>query len=51
MKNLTRWENDVKRLILTLITGTLLATALSGCIVEPLGYGGGYHHHDGYYYR
>jgi hypothetical protein len=43
-------KRDLKRLILTLITGTLLATALGGCIVEPLGYGGGYHHHDYYYH-
>ena len=45
----------MKRLILTLIAGTLLATALGGCIVAPApGYyygGGGYYHHGGYYYR
>jgi hypothetical protein len=48
-------ENNMKRLILTLVAGTLLATALSGCIVAPApGYygGGGYYHHGGgYYYR
>jgi hypothetical protein len=43
-----RRENDVKRLILTLIAGAMLASALGGCIVVPDG--GGYHHH-GYYYR
>jgi hypothetical protein len=42
-----RWENDVKRLILTLIAGAMLASALGGCIIVP---DGGYHHH-GYYYR
>lgn len=47
-------ENNMKRLILSLIAGTLLATALGGCIVAPApGYygGGGYYHHGGYYYR
>jgi hypothetical protein len=47
-------ENNMKRLILTLIAGTLLATALGGCIVAPAPgyyYGGGYYHHGGYYYR
>jgi hypothetical protein len=47
-------ENNMKRLILSLIAGTLLATALSGCIVAPAPgyyYGGGYYHHGGYYYR
>jgi len=48
-------ENNMKRLVLTLIAGTLLATALGGCIVAPApGYyygGGGYYHHGGYYYR
>lgn len=41
----------MKRLILSLIAGTLLATALGGCVVVPGPgyYGGGYHH--GYYYR
>lgn len=50
-QTLTRWENEVKRLTLTLIAGALLAAALSGCVVVPAGgyYGGGYHH--GYYYR
>jgi hypothetical protein len=51
-KTLTRWENEVKRLTLTLIAGALFAASLSGCIVVPPGggyYGGGYHH--GYYYR
>lgn len=46
-------ENNMKRLILTLIAGTLLATVLGGCIVAPAPgyyYGGGYYHH-GYYYR
>jgi len=45
-------ENNMKRLILTLIAGTLLATALGGCIVAPAPgyyYGGGYYHHGGYY--
>jgi hypothetical protein len=46
-------ENNMKRLVLTLIAGTLLATALGGCIVAPApGYyygGGGYYHHGGYY--
>jgi hypothetical protein len=46
-------ENNMKRIILTLIAGTLLATALGGCIVAPApGYyygGGGYYHHGGYY--
>jgi hypothetical protein len=37
----------VKRLILALVTGVVLAASLSGCIVVPEG--GGYHH--GYYYR
>lgn len=49
---MTRWENEVKRLTLTLIAGALFAASLSGCIVVPPGggyYGGGYHH--GYYYR
>jgi hypothetical protein len=40
-------EKNVKRLILALVTGALLAASLSGCIVVP---DGGYHHH-GYYYR
>jgi len=46
-------ENNMKRLILSLIAGTLLATALGGCIVVPAPgyYGGGYYHHGGYYYR
>ncbi len=45
---MTRRENEVKRLTLTLIAGALLAAALSGCIVVPAGgYYGGYHH--GYY--
>jgi len=47
-------ENNMKRLILTLVAGTLLATALGGCVIAPApGYyygGGGYYHH-GYYYR
>jgi hypothetical protein len=44
-------ENNMKRLILTLIAGTLVATALGGCIVAPAPgyYGGGYYHHGGYY--
>lgn len=47
-------ENNMKRLILTLIAGTVLATALGGCIVAPAPgyyYGGGYgyYHHGGYY--
>lgn len=48
---LTRRENEVKRLTLTLIAGALLAASLGGCVVVPAGgyYGGGYHH--GYYYR
>jgi hypothetical protein len=41
-------KREVKRLIATLITGALLATALGGCVVVPYD-GGGYHHH-GYYY-
>jgi hypothetical protein len=46
-------ENKMKRLILTLAAGTLLATTLGGCIVAPAPgyYGGGYYHHGGYYYR
>jgi hypothetical protein len=46
-------ENKMKRLILTLAAGTLLATALGGCIVAPAPgyYGGGYYPHGGYYYR
>jgi len=51
-KTLTRRENEVKRLTLTLIAGALFAASLSGCIVVPPGggyYGGGYHH--GYYDR
>jgi hypothetical protein len=51
---LTRRENDVKRLMLTLIAGSLLAAALGGCVVVPApGYyygGGGYYHH-GYHNR
>jgi len=47
-------ENNMKRLILTLLAGTALASMLGGCIVAPApGYyygGGGYYHH-GYYYR
>ncbi|HEX3378435.1 MAG TPA: hypothetical protein VHU21_01370 [Paraburkholderia sp.] len=42
----------MKRLILTLVAGTLLASALGGCVIAPAPgyyYGGGYHH--GYYYR
>jgi hypothetical protein len=45
-------ENNMKRLILTLVAGTLLASALGGCVIAPAPgyyYGGGYHH--GYYYR
>ncbi len=53
--NLDSMENNMKRLILTLAAGTLLATALGGCVVAPApGYyygGGGYYHHGGYYYR
>ena len=43
----------MKRLILAIAAGTLLATALGGCIVAPAPgyYGGGYYHHGGYYYR
>ncbi|MDQ0622169.1 hypothetical protein C8K18_10380 [Paraburkholderia sp. GV068] len=49
----------MKRLILTLIAGTVLASMLGGCIVAPApgyyygggGGGGGYYHHHGYYYR
>ena len=47
-------ENNMKRLILTLVAGTLLATALGGCVIAPAPgyyYGGGYYHHGGYYYR
>nr|WKF58700.1 hypothetical protein HUO10_003201 [Paraburkholderia busanensis] len=48
-------ENNMKRLILSLIAGTLLATALGGCVVAPAPgyyYGGGYgYYHHGYYYR
>jgi hypothetical protein len=48
-------ENNMKRLLLTLIAGTVLATLLGGCVVAPApGYyygGGGYYHHHGYYYR
>ncbi len=44
----------MKRLILTLVTGTLPGNgALECCIVAPVPgyyYGGGYYHH-GYYYR
>ncbi|WP_260854122.1 hypothetical protein [Paraburkholderia sp. BCC1886] len=41
----------MKRLILTVLAGTLLATALAGCIVVPgyYGGGGGYYGHGGYY--
>jgi hypothetical protein len=53
--SLTRRENEVKRLTLTLIAGALLAAALGGCVVVPAPgyyYGGGYYHHGGgYYYR
>ena len=51
-QTLTRRENEVKRLTLTLIAGALLAASLGGCIVVPAGgyYGGGYHHDRGYYY-
>ncbi|KXU89253.1 hypothetical protein CI15_09460 [Paraburkholderia monticola] len=44
-------ENNMKRLILTLVAGTLLASALGGCVIAPAPgyyYGGGYYHH-GYY--
>ncbi|WP_168991486.1 hypothetical protein [Paraburkholderia sp. UYCP14C] len=46
----------MKRLILTLVAGTVLASALGGCVIAPApGYyygGGGYYHHGGgYYYR
>ena len=44
-------ENNMKRLILTLIAGTLLASALGGCVIAPAPgyyYSGGYYHH-GYY--
>lgn len=48
-------ENNMKRLILSLVAGTLLATALGGCVVAPAPgyyYGGGYgYYHHGYYYR
>lgn len=48
-------ENNMKRLILTLAAGTLLATALGGCVIAPApGYyygGGGYYHHGYYGYR
>jgi hypothetical protein len=43
-------ENNMKRLILTLVAGTLLASALGGCVIAPAPgyyYGGGYYH--GYY--
>jgi hypothetical protein len=45
-------ENDMKRLILTLIAGAVLASALGGCVVAPAPgyYYGGYYHHHGYYY-
>ena len=49
---LTRRENEVKRLTLTLIAGALLAAALGGCVVVPAPgyyYGGGYYHGGGYY--
>ena len=46
-------ENNMKRLILTLVAGTVLAAALGGCVIAPApGYyygGGGYYHH-GYYH-
>jgi hypothetical protein len=44
-------ENNMKRLIRTLVAGTLLATALGGCIVVPAPgyYGGGGYYHGGYY--
>jgi hypothetical protein len=45
-QTLTRRENEVKRLTLTLIVGAVLAASLAGCIVVPAG--GGYYHH-GYY--
>jgi hypothetical protein len=51
---LTRRENDVKRLMLTLIAGSLLAAALGGCVLVPAPgyyYGGGGHYHHGYYDR
>jgi hypothetical protein len=44
---LTRWENEVKRLTLTLIVGAVFAASLAGCIVVPPGggyHGGGYYH-------
>lgn len=47
-------EKNMKRLILTLVAGTLLAAALGGCVIAPAPgyyYGGGYYHHGGYYYR
>jgi hypothetical protein len=45
-------ENNMKRLILTLAAGALLASALGGCVIAPAPgyyYGGGYYHH-GYYH-
>jgi hypothetical protein len=37
-----------------LIVAITIAAVLSGCVVYPIGYGGGYrggHYHDGYYRR
>jgi hypothetical protein len=39
----------MKRLLASLVCGSVLAVALSGCIVVPRGGGGGPHYHGGHY--
>lgn len=41
-------EINMKKLISLIAIGIVLSTALSGCIVVPVGGGGYYHHHDYY---
>jgi len=36
----------MKKITITLLLALSLAAALSGCVVEPLGFGGHHHYHD-----
>ena len=46
----THTTHSKPRRFAALFAALTLVTALSGCVVYPVGYGGGYHHHEGYYH-
>ncbi len=46
----THTTHSKPRRFAKLIAALTLVTALSGCVVYPVGYGGGGYHHGGYYH-